>query len=273
MRPLPRRLFRNRPRPDSDPVRAAGPSAEIDVDQILAKSIVLVPFHTYIEPDVDVCLSQLRELGANVKTFKGSSAIDLTRCLSASKALTDGFEQLLFIDADVMFDPADAVRLLCLPHPVVAGVYASKKMGNGRLNVHFDPAIGPVHFGPAADRLYPARKVGAGFLRVKTAVLQHMIDRLGLPLCRMAEDYGYPLFMPFHCEEGGEQRYFCEDYAFCKRLETCGIPLLIDTSFRLYHIGGYAYGWEEARGAYIPRERDCDLTFEERPCPKPNVTS
>lgn len=270
---IPHRLFRrDRERPALEPVApsVAPTTPTIDVDAILARSIVLVPFHSYIEPDVDVCLKQLDRLRPGlVKTFKGSSAIDLTRCLCASKALADGFDQLLFVDADVMFDPVDAVRLLCLSDPVVAGVYASKKMGNGRLNVHFDPAIGKVHFGPKADRLYPALKVGAGFLRIKTDVLDRMRAQLQLPLCRMAEDYGWPFFMPFHGPEGGEQRYYAEDYAFCKRLEACGIPLMIDTSFRLYHIGGYAYGWEEARGFFVPRERDVDLDFEERPVPCP----
>lgn len=260
----PRRLFRDRDR-ERPAVPALAAVAPLDVDAVLAKSIVLVPFHTYIEADVDHALKLLQGLGVEIKSFKGSSAIDLTRNVAATKAMDDGFESFLFIDADVLFDPIDAIKMLCRPEPVVAGVYASKKMGNGRLNVHFDPAIGKVRFGPWADRLYPALKVGAGFLRVKTAVLRQMIEVLELPRCRMAEDYAYPFFMPFHAQEGGEERYFCEDYAFCHRLGQIGVPLMVDTSIRLYHIGGYAYGWEEARGAYIPRERNTELDFREQP--------
>ena len=255
------------------PLDQSEPTPEIDVDAILARSIVLVPFHSYVEPETEYCLDQLRELGVAVKKFKGASAIDVIRNLSASKALGDGYEQFLYVDADMMFAPEDAIRLFCHPDPVVAGVYAAKKMGNGRLNVHVDPAIGKIHLGPEAPGLYRARKVGAGFLRIKCSVLARMIAHFQMPLVRMAEDYGWGFFQPFVLEEDGELRYFAEDYSFCKRLELMNVPLMIDTSFRLYHYGGYAYGWEEARGYYIARERDVDITFDEGPplCPSPSL--
>jgi hypothetical protein len=37
-----------------------------------------------------------------------------------------------------------------------------------------------------------------------------------------------------------------EDYAFCERARQCGYKIMADTSIRLWHIGEYAYGWEDA---------------------------
>ena len=35
-------------------------------------------------------------------------------------------------------------------------------------------------------------------------------------------------------------------YAFCERARQCGYKIMADTSIRLWHIGEYAYGWEDA---------------------------
>ena len=43
-----------------------------------------------------------------------------------------------------------------------------------------------------------------------------------------------------------------EDYAFCERARHCGFKIMADTSIRLWHIGEYAYGWEDA-GLERPR--------------------
>ena len=40
--------------------------------------------------------------------------------------------------------------------------------------------------------------------------------------------------------------YLAEDYAFCERARQCGYKIMADTSIRLWHIGEYAYGWEDA---------------------------
>ena len=40
--------------------------------------------------------------------------------------------------------------------------------------------------------------------------------------------------------------YLAEDYAFCARARQCGIAIMADTSIRLWHVGTYRYGWEDA---------------------------
>ena len=37
-----------------------------------------------------------------------------------------------------------------------------------------------------------------------------------------------------------------EDYSFCERARQCGYKIMADASIRLWHIGQYAFGWEDA---------------------------
>jgi hypothetical protein len=253
----PRSIFRDRHRTTHDhevvpvPVQAQ-PAAD------LSRYVVQVPVARFVELDCDHCLRRLEALGVRVDRSKGSSAIDLARNIRASEAVREGFEAILFIDSDMLFDPEDAIKLLRRPEPVVAGVYAAKKLGNGQLNVHFPDDVDKIKLGPWATELTPAVNVGAGFLRIKTDFLRRMARELKLPYCRMAERYGWPFFQPVVVEEGGETRYLCEDYSFCWRCRQLGVMPMVDTSFRLYHIGDYAYGWEEASGEYIPRTRNLE---------------
>jgi hypothetical protein len=266
------RLFRSR-RPPAEPPRdrrvvehREPATVELpDLSEVinLAKHVVYVPVHRFIDTDTYHCLRGLEDLGVRVDYSKGASAIDLSRSVLASDAIRAGFESILFIDSDMFFDPADVVRFLLSPAPVIAGAYAAKKLGNGQLNADFGPGVESVRMGEWASEPVPVRKVGAGFLRIKVDFLRRMRDELKLPYCRMAHTFGWPFFMPIIVEEDGETRYLAEDYAFCWRCHQLGISPLIDASFRLYHIGDYAYGWEEGAGEYIPRSRN--LKYEIHP--------
>ena len=266
----PKRIFRDR-RPPADPHdrrRAefnapVAPAPMPDLSSVMdpSRHMVWVPVHRFVEQDTSFCIRALEELGFQVGYSKGASAIDCTRNILATRSLSDGLDSILFIDADMMFSPEDAVRLFLKPELVVAGVYAAKVLGKGQLNACFPDDVKRIKLGQWATELTPVKRVGAGFLRIKTAALQTMVDVLKLPLCRMSHTRAYPFFQPMVVDEGDEPFYLTEDYAFCERCRLAGIQPWADTSFRLYHIGDYAYGWEEAAGQYIPRGRNLEYDF------------
>jgi hypothetical protein len=233
------------------------------------RHIVHVPVARFVELDCDHCLRGLEALGVRVDRSKGSSAIDIARNIRASEAVRDGFESLLFIDSDMMFDPQDAVRLFQSDEPVIAGAYAAKRLGNGQLNCVFEKDVTSVRFGPWAEAPYPIRAVGAGFLRIKISALKQIARVLELPYCSMAERFAWPFFRPevLHLEDGWY--YLGEDYAFIHRCRMAGITPKVDTSFRLWHIGDYAYGLEEAGGQYLERGRNIDYRIDIKPSGKP----
>ena len=191
-------------------------------------------------------LRRLEEGGITVIRRVGSSAIDVARNDLISTALHDGFESIMFINADIGFEPLDVFRLFARPEPVVCGVYAKK--GRRGLASHFATGITEILFGPDAPGLYPALFAATGFLRIKTPVLRLMIAKLGLPICNTKWGRGvWPFFMPLIVPQaGGHLHYLGEDWAFSHRLEQIGVTPLADTSIRLWHWGRHPYGWEDA---------------------------
>jgi hypothetical protein len=48
-----------------------------------------------------------------------------------------------------------------------------------------------------------------------------------------------------HPNEDGHV-YLAEDYAFCQRARASGFKIMADTTIRLWHVGNYSFGWEDA---------------------------
>ena len=210
------------------------------------RSIVLVPHLNGIEWECEQGLRRLEQAGIKVWRRGGSSAIDMARNVMVSDALHDGYESLMFIDADLGFDPADVLRLLARPEPAICGVYAKK--GNRALAGHFAPGVVEVLFGPDAPGLYPVEYAATGFLRIKATLLRRLIAELDLPLCNTKWGRGVrPFFLPLIVPHDGDKlHYLGEDWAFSHRLNQINTPILADTSARLWHWGRYGYGWEDA---------------------------
>lgn len=228
----------------------------------LTRHVICCPVGHHVEPETSHSLDCLKEMGFRVDMLYGASAIDITRSMAASTYLMDGLDSMLFVDSDMQFDAADALTLLLSDEPVVAGCYAAKKLGKGKLNCVFEPGLGKVKFGPWATELYPARCYGAGFMRIKMSALAQIKDRLGLEYCRIADTHGWPFFLPAVTTEDSELRYLGEDYAFCWRCREAGIQPMVDTSFRVWHVGSYRFGLEEAMGYYIQRQRNLECDFQ-----------
>jgi glycosyltransferase involved in cell wall biosynthesis len=223
-----------------------GPRPRPEIPPGRAKAVVLVPHLNGIDWECEEQLRKLEEAGVRVVRSGGCSAVDVARNRLASAALHEGAESILFIDSDLGFDPADALRLLARPEPVVGGVYAKK--GRRELTSVFAEGVEEVVFGAHAFGLYPMKYAATGFLRIKATVLRRMIEELGLPLCNT--DWGrgeWPFFQPTVVEtEKGGHHYLGEDWAFSHRLGRIGVTPLADTSIRLWHYGRHPFGWEEA---------------------------
>jgi hypothetical protein len=220
--------------------------------------VVLVPHLNGIEPACEKGLQELESAGVRIYRRAGSSQIDLARSEMLSDVLHDGYEAMLFIDADMGFEGADALRLLDRPEPVVAGIYAKK--GPRELTSIFADGVKEILFGPDAPSSYPLKYAATGFLRIRAEVLRLMIERLNMP--RVNTRWGRGLWTFFHSiiipTGDNEYHYLGEDWSFSHRLAQIGVTPLADTSFRLYHYGSYGYSWEDA-GAERPRYRTYSL--------------
>jgi hypothetical protein len=201
-------------------------------------------------------LRALERRGIEVRRVAGFSAIDLGRSVLATRALADGFDELFWIDDDIGFDPEDVFRLRDTGEALVAGIYPKK--GRRELAVHVVPGTRSFAFGRDGS-LSEVRYVGTGFMYTHRRLYEAMAPEL--PVCN--EHFGervIPYFLPFVVKAESGPWYLGEDYAFCERARRAGHRVMVDTRVRLYHVGTYAYGWEDA-GSTITRHESYRYGF------------
>ncbi len=225
---------------------------------------VLVPFTGSIYPQCERALQELERRGYHVRRVGGYAAIDQGRNQMATDALIDGFEETMWIDSDIEFHP-DSVDLLRSHRlPITCGIYPQK--GKRAIASHIIPKTPRMAFGREGG-LVEILYAGTGFLLVRREVYLRMQLRLQLPITN--ERFGVPMLPYFRPEllaiDDGTW-YLAEDYAFGQRARECGFRTMADTTIRLWHIGTYPYGWEDAG---MDRERIASFTlhFPETPPP------
>jgi hypothetical protein len=150
---------------------------------------------------------------------------------------------LVFIDADIAWQPKDLLKLLGHDVPLVAGVYQRKSREKLDFTVKFPPQIRQ-HSG-----LLEAERTGAGFMRIRRDCLERMIsDYPELRLHNTDKPDTYALFDTTIVDGV----FLGEDYSFCDRWRAIGGKVLVDPDIRLSHYGTWAF--DEPITKYLKQE-------------------
>jgi hypothetical protein len=217
---------------------------------------VLVPVGGAIDRGCDDGLRELEKVGYPVWRIYGYSAIDAARNQMATDALAQGFKELMWIDSDVAFDPKDVDRLRAHNLPFSCGLYPKK--GLRQFACEFLHGTSEILFGKRGG-LMKIRYCGFGFTHVRREVFETISQQLRLPECNLRFGSSLvPYFAPMTVSENTGEWSLSEDYAFCERAIRCEFQVVADTTIRLWHIGSYRYGWEDAGSA---KTRYPDYTF------------
>lgn len=149
-------------------------------------------------------------------------------------ALDTGASDLLFIDADEVWEAAWAVRLL--EHDVdVVGAAVRKKTDDAELyNVRAASPFMPIN---AKTGLWLVNGIGTGFLRLSRKALQALWDQAA---DEEYEDNGKINRMVFNVKVVN-RRLVSEDNFMCNRLTDAGFTINLDPSFTISHIGPKRY--------------------------------
>ena len=156
---------------------------------------------------------------------------------------------LMFLDADIGFDPEYIQMLLQEDVDVIGGGYPKK-------NLPIDYVLNPIKDGESDDSKAEVNRIGTGFLMIKKEVFSRMAE--SMPELKYNDDTGLDpainehLYAFFECGLFGEKVFMSEDWMFCNRWQKLGGRIYISKLFALTHVGSYAFS-EASQAALITR--------------------
>ena len=185
-----------------------------------------------------------RQLGIDwtVETMTNESLISRARnTLSAKFLHTEGSTHLMFIDADIGWEPWHLLALLNADKDVIGGLYPMKSLPvkwcvNGIPGQVEDPN----------SNLIEVTKTGTGFLLIKREVFEKMNAH---PAVRpFTNDIGLDpalnQYMKTYFDTAvREGRYYSEDWTFCENWRDLGGQVWVDKRVLLKHVGTYTFDY------------------------------
>jgi len=185
-----------------------------------------------------------RQLGIDwtMETLTNESLISRARNTMVAKFLANpDSTHLMFIDADIGWEPWHLLVLLNRDVDVIGGLYPMKSLPIKWCVNGFDGAE------EGADGLQEVSKTGTGFFLVK----RHVFDKLNAhPATKpFINDIGLPVelnpYMKTYFDTAvRENRYYSEDWTFCENWRDIGGRVWVDKRVLLRHTGTYTFAHE-----------------------------
>ena len=171
----------------------------------------------------------LDRLGYEVEVdiHNGCSILTKARNEIVQRFIDSEFDVLLFIDADMVWNPVDAVNLLRAENKFSACIYRSK----------YDEITYHCKTEETSGDWIKADGVGTGFIALRReCILEMMTSYPETKYTEGGKDY-HALF-DFELHDG---RYWGEDYTFCRRWRAIGGEIDVMTDATIKHIGSKTY--------------------------------
>lgn len=192
------------------------------------KTLVSIPCMDMVHTMFLASLLQLKPVGEVEFSLTQSSLIYDARNALASKAVTEGFDRIMWLDSDITFEPDLMIRLsnrLDEGFEFVSGLYFSRK-----------PPINPVAYSDVGirgsvpfcdpyigypDKIFEVAGVGMGGCMMTVDLVKGILDNYGLPFSPIVG--------------------FGEDLSFCNRVRDYGKKIYCDPTIKLGHVGMKIY--------------------------------
>jgi hypothetical protein len=198
-----------------------------------------------------------RQLGLDwtIETMTNESLISRARNTLVAKFLnTPTSTHLMFIDADIGWEPWHLLVMLNADKDVIGGLYPMKTMPvkwvvNGFEGAKEDGALQEVS------------KTGTGFMLIK----RHVFEKLNRhPAVKtFANDIGLPKELDPHMKTYfdtavRENRYYSEDWTFCENWRDFGGEVWVDKRVLLKHTGTYVFDYATQPALYEALKKEHD---------------
>lgn len=181
-----------------------------------------------------------RELGINwsIETMTNESLISRARNTLTAKFLTHPTTtHLMFIDADIGWEPWHLLVMLDADLDVIGGLYPMKALPIRWCINTFDGA-------ETRDHLQEVSKTGTGFMLIKRAVFEQLDSHAATKPFR--NDLGLdpaldPYMKTYFDTAVRDGRYYSEDWTFCENWRDLGGKVWVDTRVQLRHTGTFTF--------------------------------
>ena len=185
---------------------------------------------------------QAREWGIDwtLDTLVNESLIPRGRNALVARAMANPLAtHMMFIDSDIMFEPADILSLLQEDVDIIGGGYPKK-------NLPIDYVINQCPDGLQDERKIEVLRLGTGFMMIKRGVFERLAA--ANPHLKYMDDCGLDpslnqyLYAYFDCGlVPGHNVYMSEDWMFCNRWRDLGGKVFLSKRFALGHIGTFLF--------------------------------
>ena len=172
--------------------------------------------------------------------FLPNQIVTRARNILAYEFLSSNFTHLLFIDADIEWNPNDVLKLINHKKELIVGLYANKSYmivdsHNQFKKIQYSSTFFNENNMMGPDKLMEIKHGATGFMLIGRNVFEKVID--------LAPEFKYNQhvmndFFPCKVVDG---HYLTEDYAFCQMWREKGGKIWADLSICLNHEGWHSY--------------------------------
>lgn len=196
------------------------------------KTLIAIPCMDTLPVDFVKSLLYMHKGDNPTVYLKPNSLVYDSRNLLSLYAIENNFDNVLWLDSDMIFPPDTLTRLESYNLPMVTGLYVKRhepiapviyeslaepeRDTSGKLVANIKP-----YLTYPRDTLFPVAGCGFGCVLTSTKLLKSVWDRFG------------PAFTPYP--------WAGEDLSFCYRVNQLGCQIFCDSSISCGHIGTFTY--------------------------------
>lgn len=183
--------------------------------------------------------------------LQGNCHVDDSRNSVAATFLDSDADALIFLDADVQWEPEHLIALCRAPADLVGGVYPFRGPRGERVNMPLRMIEGITQ--PDDNGMLKVAALPTGFLKITRRVFEALKPHVRT--WRKGGERRYEFFVRDVCED---ERYG-GDVNFCLRAGAVGIPAFALPELRLGHVGTVVY--RDSLGAALRRQAGSTLKW------------
>jgi hypothetical protein len=251
--------------PPTDPVQTNQSNIQVNIDYLRTTRVhICMPCYggqlteqTFMSFIKWANLCRQLNIDWTVETMTNESLISRARNTLAAKFLhTKESTHLMFIDADIGWEPWHLLVLLDAQKDVIGGLYPMKS-----LPVKWCVNGIPGQVEEPGSNLVEVTKTGTGFLLIKRDVFEKLNAH---PATKpFNNDIGLPVelnpYMKTYFDTAvRENRYYSEDWTFCENWRDLGNQVYVDKRILLRHVGTYTFDYATHEQLY----KDLKQMFE-----------